>query len=152
MSVCLFTYNNTTAKWIFIKFDSIVVLLKCDFAIFFNWTAVCISAHIARVMQEVFIGAKKSCREKWNTFYAKHPVSVCLVVFKLIKSKRWRDLYFVLYYIYISWLIMLSKDLSTTHAHSVPSLMSPFFLVVFILCNVIVLSLHFVSFFVQKLE
>jgi len=35
------------------------VLLKCDFAIYFNWTAVCISAHIARVMQEIFIGAKK---------------------------------------------------------------------------------------------
>jgi len=59
MSVSLFTQNNLTGKWIFIKFDSIVVLLKCDFAIFFNWTAVCISAHIARVMQEIFIGEKK---------------------------------------------------------------------------------------------
>jgi len=35
LAVCLFTWNNSTAKWIFTKFYSIVVLLKCDFAIFF---------------------------------------------------------------------------------------------------------------------
>jgi len=42
----------------------------------------------------VNIYRSKKIAGKNETFYAKYPVSVCLVVFKLIEPKGWRDLYF----------------------------------------------------------
>jgi len=47
---------------------------------------------------------QKKVAGKNETLYAKYRVSVCLVVFKLIKPKGWKDLYFVLRYIYLHFL------------------------------------------------
>jgi len=76
-----------------------------------------------------------------HTFYAKYPVSVCLVVFKLIKPKGWRDLYFVLHYNLHFLTNHAVKRFKHNRCAFNPTL------------NVtIVLSLHLVSFIIQKLE
>jgi hypothetical protein len=95
MSVCLFTCNNSIAKWLFIAFDIVVVLLKYDKTFLktgqqyvFLHKHLKSNYHITRC---IFTGArcfknKLHGKTIW-LFYAHHPVSVHRVVFKIIKHK-----------------------------------------------------------------
>jgi hypothetical protein len=90
-----------------------------------------------------------------HTCYAQHPVSVCLVVFKIIKPKGWRErpLFCVTLYIHFLTNHAVKELMHNTCAYNPILNVTIFSCNVYTLrcCNVIVLSLHLVSFLIQKL-